>query len=366
NIILDEISALRDEIAIIKQADDAKNMADELADIKDKLTNLAIDEREQNEARFKKMHEEIEKLAKQAQREENDSILSDLAELKEAVANQRDADAATLNYMSELAKLLEQHGETHAENSRLADEIENLKSEIASSLAATSVSDTVAELASDIADLKDALRRGAGESFVVDNVPVLEEIEALKAELARKKPRNDNKQVLNEIARLKEEIGAMIEGTPVESEEPAATKPAPRKNTRKKKAAEKPEPQELSSDELISKINNTSINNPVSSTAANEEVILMNPNEAQDIPATSEEMEIASRLAKQVANKLIMEQLVQQLDGSVPRSEVEEIVKDIMPQEFTTIQIDEQSDKVRRLANSLVLDKLRSRLTDKK
>ena len=95
-----------------------------------------------------------------------------------------------------------------------------------------------------------------------------------------------------------------------------------------------------------------------------DETIVLNPNfEPEPIPATSEEMDIASRIAKQVANKLIMEQLVQQLgDGNVPHSEVEEIVKDILPQEFTTIQVDEQTDRVRRLANSLVLDKLRSRL----
>ena len=117
----------------------------------------------------------------------------------------------------------------------------------------------------------------------------------------------------------------------------------------------------LSSDTLLSKIDSTSINLGGSSI---DETIVLNPNfEPEPIPATSEEMDIASRIAKQVANKLIMEQLVQQLgDGNVPHSEVEEIVKDILPQEFTTIQVDEQTDRVRRLANSLVLDKLRSRL----
>ena len=50
----------------------------------------------------------------------------------------------------------------------------------------------------------------------------------------------------------------------------------------------------------------------------------------------------------------------------MPENEVEEIVKDILPQEFSTIMIEEQSDQVRRLANSLVLDKLRARLKGRK
>jgi len=82
---------------------------------------------------------------------------------------------------------------------------------------------------------------------------------------------------------------------------------------------------------------------------------------------STDELELASRLAKQVANKLIMEQLVQQLgDGGVPKAKVDEIVRDILPQEFTTIAMNEQSDQVRRIANQLVLDKLRSRLTGRK
>ena len=76
-----------------------------------------------------------------------------------------------------------------------------------------------------------------------------------------------------------------------------------------------------------------------------------------------DDMDLASKLAKQVANKLIMEQLVVQLgDGGVPENEVDEIVRDILPTEFNTVMIEEQSDQVRRLANSLVLDKLRARL----
>jgi len=98
---------------------------------------------------------------------------------------------------------------------------------------------------------------------------------------------------------------------------------------------------------------------------SNELVHSMKKSEVESLEVDNE-MDLAERLARQVANKLVMEQLVQQLgDGGVPQSKVEEIVKEILPQEFTTIQIDAQSDHVRRLANDLVLDKLRARLTGK-
>ncbi|MDE5592580.1 MAG: hypothetical protein K2I75_01450, partial [Clostridiales bacterium] len=71
--------------------------------------------------------------------------------------------------------------------------------------------------------------------------------------------------------------------------------------------------------------------------------------------------------AKQVANKLIMEQLVEQLgDGGVSEDRVDEILRDILPHEFNTIAETEASDKVRRLANQLVLNKLRARLNGNK
>ena len=82
---------------------------------------------------------------------------------------------------------------------------------------------------------------------------------------------------------------------------------------------------------------------------------------------SSDTMDVADKLAQQVANKLIMEQLVEQLgDGGVSDERVDEILKDILPQEFTTIALNDQSDKVRRLANQLVLNKLRNRLGGKK
>lgn len=404
NIILDEISSLRDELAVIKQSDETNALGEELAQMKDRLTNLAIDDSEKTEARFDELREEIARLKQSDDTAANDAILSELAALKEELYNQREADATTLNFMSEMARLIERQNAfiSQASNERLSEEIESLKSEIASSLAAPATSE---DLRSEIESLKAELGRNKTETVTVDNSAVLREIAALRKEMDSRNSSEESKKILREISVLKNEIGAMAEREPsagdeelsrsisdlkaelnqlagiVEEEAPA--KPAARKNSsqRAKSGAKnsgkgksgakrgnrpkaKPAAEEddgLSSDTLLSKIDSTSINLGGSSI---DETIVLNPNfEPEPIPATSEEMDIASRIAKQVANKLIMEQLVQQLgDGNVPHSEVEEIVKDILPQEFTTIQVDEQTDRVRRLANSLVLDKLRSRL----
>ena len=127
---------------------------------------------------------------------------------------------------------------------------------------------------------------------------------------------------------------------------------------------------EMTGDALLSKIDSATLEIPRTVAIGGESdfnPMLDFQYQPQPSDSESEDMDVASRLAKQVANKLIMEQLVQQLgDGGVSRDKVEEIVRDILPQEFTTVAISEQSDRVRRLANSLVLDKLRARLTGKK
>ena len=404
NIILDEISALRDEIAIIKQADETGAISEELASMKDKLTNLAVDDSEKTEARFDEIRKELAALKASSDTVDNNVILNELAALKEELANQREADATTLNFMSEMAHLLERQNVyiSQASNERLSDEIETLKSEIASSLSVPVAGD---DIRSEFESLKAELARNRAATVTVDNSAVLKELASLREEINKKNSSNDSKTILREIARLKDEIGALAERDNSDDgalsrsisdlktelnqlagfvEETPETAPAPKKSsssraksgkssqksgsksTAKRKSPAKPKQQPLrednglTSDNLISKIDATTINLGGSA----EDVFMLNPDfEPESIPATSEEMDIASRIAKQVANKLIMEQLVQQLgDGNVPNSEVEEIVKDILPQEFTTIQVDEQTDKVRRLANSLVLDKLRSRL----
>lgn len=396
NIILDEISALRDEIAILKQSDETRLLAEELSQMKDKLTNLAVDDSEKTEARFEEIKREIAELKRKDESDvAGNAILTEIAALKEELFNQREADTTTLNFMSEMAKQLERRDSSVSQSSteRLTDEIENLKDEIAASLASDF---SVSEIKSEIENLKEVLRNTKSEAAVVDNSDVLKELATLKKEIDRHNSEQDTKQILKELARLKDDIGAMAEKEPGADadlsrsindlkaelnqiaefvDEGETSKPQPKKKSqssrskssaksgtkRKAPKAVAQNADELSSDELLSKINATRIDVD----GFDDNMLAMNPaaEQPQEIPATSVEMDIAARLAKQVANKLIMEQLVQQLgDGGVPQSEVEEIVKDILPQEFATIQIDEQTDKVRRLANSLVLDKLRSRL----
>lgn len=390
NIILDEITSLRDEIALIKQSDETRALGEELSQMKDRLTNIVIDDAEKTEARFAEIRSEIAELKARGNKAEvGETVMNELADLKAALANQKEADAAAMNFMSELAHLIERQNEAigRVSNERLSDEIESLKAEIASSLAAPATTDDVRN---EIAELKADLGRNLGGTVSVDNSAVLEEIAALRAEMNRRN-REENSKVLKELAQLKKELGTISErdsddgelsrsindlkeelnqiaGFVDEEEAPAA---APKKNARRGKPGPKPgskrktpaktviENEGLSGDSLISKIDAASI------AILGDDEMSLNPDYADEspIPATSAEMDLAAKLAKQVANKLIMEQLVQQLgDGGVPRSEVEEIVKDILPQEFTTVQVDEQTDKVRRLANSLVLDKLRSRL----
>ena len=403
NIILDEISSLRDEIALIKQSDETNALGEELSQMKDKLTNLAIDDREKIETRFRELRDEIARLKDNAPANIDDTaILGEIASIKEELANQREADAATHNFMSEMARLLEKQSVyiSQASNERLSDEIESLKAEIASSLAVPATSE---DIKSEIESLKAELSRNRNNNAALDNSAVLKELASLRNEMNRRNSSVESDKILREISRLKDEIGVIAEREPAEDEslsqsinelkaelnniaefvgeenvkQPAAKKPtasrakqgkktgaksaAKRKSRPKQKPAVMSEDSGLTSENLLSKIDSTTINLGGSSTG---ETIVLNPDfQPEAIPATSEEMDIAARIAKQVANKLIMEQLVQQLgDGSVPHSEVEEIVKDILPQEFTTIQVDEQTDKVRRLANSLVLDKLRSRL----
>lgn len=365
NIILDEISALRDEIALLKRTDETKVLGEELSQMKDKLTNLAVDDSEKTEARFKEIRNEIASL--KADTGSQAAVLQEIADLRQAIENRRDADASTLNFMSELARLVERQNEYlgNASNVSVREDIESLKEEIAASLSS------------------EQARPVAAESVIVDNSAVLDELAQLRQEIRKNRAGNVNKQILRELADLRERLGNMparetgdegeltrsindlkaelnqiagfVEEQPA-SESASAQKPKrgrPKKNANAQAAA--------GDAALWQKIDQAG--KDIVKATGQDGLGLTPETEQQPIPATGEVMDIASRIAKQVANKLIMEQLVEQLgDGNVESSEVEEIVKDILPQEFTTVAVDEQTDKVRRLANSLVLDKLRARL----
>ncbi len=408
NIILDEISSLRDEIALIKNSDETKALGEELSQMKDRLTNLAIDDSEKTEARFEEIRKELAKLKADESDVANNVILEELANLKEELANQREADETTLNFMSEMAHLLERQNTyiSEASNERLSDEIESLKSEIASSLSVPAATPDNGAVLKELASIREELNRRdkSDDSHKIlreqaeENKKILRELARLSGEIgaiSEREPSDDGalSRSINDLkAELSQLSGLVDENAPNEEVKPKKQASSKSKSASggnksgkssggnkssggakqgtKRKTPAQPKPAEiqipesdngLSSDNLLSKIDAVTFS---LGGTADDNTLVLNPDFKPDnIPATSEEMDIAARIAKQVANKLIMEQLVQQLgDGNVPRSEVEEIVKDILPQEFTTIQVDEQTDKVRRLANSLVLDKLRSRL----
>ncbi len=423
NIILDEITALREELNAYKASDTASAVMDEIAEIKRSIAAQTADESELM-TQLSKLKSDLEALKNNdAKDATNNAVLAELANLKTELTNQREADLTTLNFMSEMAHLIERQNQyiNQSANSKITDEIESLKAEIASSLAAPSAETSA--IMSEIIKLKEELSQDSDRN--IDNQTILDELAKLKDEISIEKPSRQNELVLEEIARLKNELSSLSdksgqEGKDVSVEEISQTisdlkneltqiadivgdedkpKKAParrqtskssgsskkstakkgsrgkstakstgaRSTASKKAAPKKSQKTTLSSDELLSKIDAVSLEIPHSAPSNDDEVVLgLDPNYVPTSD-TRDELDIASKLAKQVANKLIMEELVEQLgDGGVPENEVEEIVKDILPQEFSTIMIEEQSDQVRRLANSLVLDKLRARLKGRK
>ncbi|MCH5161727.1 MAG: hypothetical protein J1G04_06825, partial [Clostridiales bacterium] len=400
NIILDELSSLRDQVSAASSASDLEAIAEEVAGLK-----AALDKRE---ATLDALSEKVAALSTDAS---SDKVLEELASLREEMANQRDADLATLNFMSEMAHLVERQNQYLTENAgtNITDELERLKAEL-------STGDAVAE---EVAKLREVMTQSGNSS---DNETILAALADLREELSKEKPSQENALILGEIARLRDEITAIaereqlhgIEGDsdlsdslsdlkeqlseiagivePVQPKQPAK-KPAAtgtgKKRGRKpgqgqKSSAKTGGTSTATSDAGKKPAKKTA---PKSKTEPKAEPVIKQEQQPEysDLEAlidqqaellggdddmslnptmvTADAMDLADKLAKQVANKLIMEQLVEQLgDGGVSEERVDEILRDILPQEFTTIAETEASDKVRRLANQLVLNKLRSRL----
>ncbi|MCL2061949.1 MAG: hypothetical protein FWH03_04920 [Firmicutes bacterium] len=379
NLILDEINALRDEVAAIKNAD-ASDM------LKAAQSGLV--------AQLDKLSSDIEFIkASSAQ----------IDTLQTEFSASRDANESLLNFLSEIASLVERQGRIISGVSdgavNLDEKLEVVKREIAATVSESARANS-ASAAKEISRLKEEIAKE--KPAAKDNEKILQEIRRLKEEFnslnqrearaEKQAARSDSKDknLSVSIHDLKAELNQIADFVSDNDEPPkppkkpaakkaASTSSAKRKTTsatakkttasapKKPAARKKPESrietviedsssmEELFTEDLISKINREG------------QQISQHMMVDESMFGAEDELDVASRLAKQVANKLVMEQLVQQLgDGGVPQSQIEEIVKDILPQEFSTIQIDEQSDQVRRLANSLVLDKLRARLTGKK
>ncbi len=447
NIILDEIASLHDEVNSLKAPETLTAVIDEIAQIKESIAQDKTGDLRDQIIALKKDVESLKDM--ETTDATNDAVLKELSDLKTELENQREADATTLNFMSEMAHLLERQNQyiNQVASTKLSSEMETLKNEIAASLSAVpSLESGNSQIMNEIAALKEEISQNSGEPVVIDNSQIIEELAKLKDEISREKDSEENRLILDEISRIKDELSAIAEKeqksdeadknlsksihdlkaelnqiadfvsvedtAPNENKEeqsvapakkPAAKKPTQKKQSGAKKPAQKsgakktavaktavtkkkssagqarkkpvspvePAPTqeipeqtvELSGEDLLSKIDAESeIFAPVTATADSGIALSI-----ADDAMKADDMDIADKLAHQVANKLIMEQLVQQLgDGGVPSDKVDEIVKDILPQEFTTVAIDAQTDKVRRLANSLVLDKLRARLTGKK
>lgn len=406
NLILDELSSLRETVDAASSADDLRTVTEELSKMK-----ATLDEREEL---YDALSERVSKLGNDAT---NNKILDELGSLRTELANQRDADLTTLNFMSEMAHLLERQNNyiSQTAGSKITDEIESLKAEIAST-------DSVAE---EVAKLREIMTQYGNAS---DNDTILNELAELREELSDEKPSRENELILKEIARLRDELTALADRdatpTPAISDdlqgsltdlkdqlneiagiiEPEKEKPAAKKTTRstskttkstksggtKKKSASGQTAKRKPAQKRTTKAaaETASVSEPIEDKApavdprepeevvidfdskVNEELTKLGGNGDYGLDPrviTSDTMDVADKLAQQVANKLVMEQLVEQLgDGGVSDERVDEILKDILPQEFTTVALNEQSDKVRRLANQLVLNKLRNRLGGKK
>lgn len=416
NIILDEIASLRDQVDAVGTSDGILAVSEDIAQLK-----AVLDERA----------EQYEELARRvALLDDGDTdkrILNELADLRTELANQRDADLTSLNFMSEMAHLLERQNQYLTENSdsKLSDELESIKAELAST-------DSVAE---EVAKLREIMTQAGNAS---DNETILNELADLREELGNEKPSRENELILQEIARLRDEITVLAdrdqrydasvgrdedlsdslsdlktqlnEIAGIIEPEPAPVKKQPVKSGAKsggRSSSSKSGGSKGSSKSASSKSGGKSSTSkstgakrgrkpaqkaPVNADAAAQSTVTayqpvipvttdidrkideqmrsfggtdefsLNPLDL----TTGDTMDVADKLAQQVANKLIMEQLVEQLgDGGVSDDRVDEILREILPQEFTTVAMTEQSDKVRRLANQLVLNKLRDRLRGK-
>lgn len=376
NIILDEIASLRDQVSAAGSARDIEIISEEFAKLK-----AAIDKRE---AVVEALADRVASLGNDAT---NNRILEELSVLRTDMANQRDADLTTLNFMSEMAHLLERQNQYLTQNAgtKITDEIESLKAEIASS-------DAVAE---EVAKLREVMTQTGNAS---DNETILAELADLREELSKEKPSQENALILDAISRLRDEITVLAERERVrdldsdvdlsdslsdlkeqlneiagimEPDQPKQQEKKPAASTGTgKKRGRKPAAQKQADTETDEIVINTPApeHNDFEALIEHQASLLGGDSEMSLNPTlTADTLDVADRLAKQVANKLIMEQLVEQLgDGGVSEDRVDEILRDILPQEFTTIAETEVSDKVRRLANQLVLNKLRARLNGNK
>lgn len=388
NIILDELTNLQASIAAAGSSDEIRSIADELADLKE-----SIDKRE---ALYDALARRVARLDNDAT---NNKILEALDSLHNELANQREADLTTLNFMSEMAHLLERQNSYIAQNtgSKISDEIESLKAELATT-------DTVA---GEIAKLREYISNSG------DNDAIMNELAELKEQMNAEKPSKENERILQEIARLRDEmtslgerenrrtdvddadlsdslsdlksrlneIADIIEPEKSDVQKPATSKRGrPKGSTTSKSSAKGKSSGKKSSGSTSGKKSNRG-RKPKAATV-NDTAVAEAPIEDNDLeakideqsaklgvqdngPTTKEVSDRLDKLAQRVANKLIIEQLVEQLGEDGKTEEQVDRILGNLPNELTTVALDEQSEQVRKLANELAESKLRERLRAK-
>lgn len=340
NIILDEISALRDEMSVYGSNTDFSALTSEFEDVKrtiaDRTSNLD------------QITRKVESIDLDALQSANSAVMSELADLRQELQNQREADVTTLNFMSELARLVDKQSRyiSSVADSSIADDIASLKAELVST----------DRLSGEIAQIKDVLKNTLGND--VDNRTIMKALSELKAKIDSE-PGKDNDKLVAEIARLNQAVAQLAE----KDGEVAASSDGDLSQSLEALMSELTEIAGLAKPTSAKTKKKTSAK-PKAKTATkavqpSAQIVIGDINDDY----APEEYDVADRLAQQITNRLVTGVNSEQLtDKNTSKDRVERIVINSLPQEFEAVGLNDHPERVRRLAARLVLDKILARL----
>lgn len=340
NIILDEISALRDEMSVYGSNTDFSALTSEFEDVKrtiaDRTSNLD------------QITRKVESIDLDALQSANSAVMSELADLRQELQNQREADVTTLNFMSELARLVDKQSRyiSSVADSSIADDIASLKAELVST----------DRLSGEIAQIKDVLKNTLGND--VDNRTIMKALSELKAKIDSE-PGKDNDKLVAEIARLNQAVAQLAE----KDGEVAASSDGDLSQSLEALMSELTEIAGLAKP-TSAKTKKKTAAKPKAKTATkavqpSAQIVIGDINDDY----APEEYDVADRLAQQITNRLVTGVNSEQLtDKNTSKDRVERIVINSLPQEFEAVGLNDHPERVRRLAARLVLDKILARL----
>lgn len=144
NLILDELSSLREEIPTLSSGED-------IADITDSVNRIQNDIAAHTDA-LDEIATKVNAIDISSMTATNDEVKAELDALKNELAAQREADLTTLNFMSEMARIVDKQNKflTTVADSDFVEKLDALKSEIAST----------GKISSDIAEIKETMLAG--------------------------------------------------------------------------------------------------------------------------------------------------------------------------------------------------------------